>query len=105
MDTRRVYDLPVQFSEVRHAIVLNAIEDDRAEQLFRDRFIASIPESKSDTYKRMLKAVFPYIKNEEENQQSHEKKVETDRESMVSEFKKLAKAGMIPGVDPSIISK
>lgn len=90
--------------------MVESIEQDMVQQLMRDRFIASIPEAKSDTYKRMIKKVFPYVVTEEEKEENQtgpktEQQVASDRESLVSRFKELAKAGMIPGVDPNAIKE
>lgn len=88
----------------------DAVEQDMVQQLMRDRFIASIPEAKSDTYKRMIKKLFPYIKIEDDKEEKQagpktQQQVASDRDSLVSRFKELAKAGMIPGVDPTAVNK
>jgi hypothetical protein len=91
-------------------VITEAVEQDMVQQLMRDRFIASIPEAKSDTYKRMIKKLFPYIKVEDEEEEKQtgpktEQQIANDRESIVSKFKELAKAGMIPGVEPNAIKE
>lgn len=110
VDTRKASGLYKEAHDARMLVIVEAVEQDMVQQLMRDRFIASIPESKSDTYKRMIKKLFPYVKIEDDEEQKQtgpktEQQVETDRESLVSRFKELAKAGMIPGVDPNIVKK
>ena len=109
VDTRRASGLYKEAHDARMLVMVESVEQDMVQQLMCDRFIASIPEAKSDTYKRMIKKMFPYVILEEEEEEQTgpktEQQVSSDRESLVSRFKELAKAGMIPGVDPNVVTE